>query len=165
MPLTGTIPSELGRLPTNRETALDLRLHNTQLEGTIPDGLWNFKWQRLDLYGAKLSGTISPAVGAAGFSIRSLRISNNQFSGTLPSELTQLTLLQVLWLDGNNFTGTLPAGVCELKGSVVGLDELSADCLLDPSTGERLVQCDCCDVCCNADTLECEGDFACIEHC
>jgi uncharacterized protein YjbI with pentapeptide repeats len=163
MPLTGTIPSELGSLPHDN-VALDLRLHNTQLEGTVPGEIWNTGLWRLDLYGANLSGTISPAVGTAS-NLQSLRLSDNNFSGTIPTELGLLTKVRVLWLDGNNFSGTLPTGVCELKGDTVGLFDLSSDCLTDPTTGEQLVVCDCCDVCCNPDTYECEGDFQCIEFC
>lgn len=160
MPLTGTIPSELGNKPSNLVDTLDLRLHNTELEGTIPEELWNITLSRLDLYGAKLTGTLSSAVGTQAKSLALLRLSDNQFSGTLPTELGLLTNLRALWLDGNSFVGTVPPGVCDLKGRV-GLVEVSADCLLDESTGDRLIGCECCEVCCDSDTGECDGAHQC----
>eukprot|EP00592_Proboscia_alata_P019869 CAMPEP_0194413768 /NCGR_PEP_ID=MMETSP0176-20130528/12348_1 /TAXON_ID=216777 /ORGANISM="Proboscia alata, Strain PI-D3" /LENGTH=1525 /DNA_ID=CAMNT_0039217333 /DNA_START=40 /DNA_END=4617 /DNA_ORIENTATION=- len=45
---------------------------------------------------------------------------NNKLTGTLPSELWQLTTLQEIWLSGNTFTGTMPA----LMGGLTNLEEL-----------------------------------------
>jgi hypothetical protein len=132
MPLSGTIPSELGTM-----LAIDdLRLSNTELEGTIPDEIYNVTtlW-RLDLSGANLVGTISPKIEQLSH-LGQLRISDNAFTGTLPAlALVQLSSLDIVWLERNQFSGAVPSAMCQNRGLPGGLQELYADCLPSVATG------------------------------
>ena len=63
MPLTGTIPSEIGNMTGG--TFADLRLSDTELKGTIPEELYDLSLlNRLDLYSSSFSGTISSRLGS-----------------------------------------------------------------------------------------------------
>lgn len=44
-----------------------------------------------------------------------LSLSENEFTGTLPSEMTEMTALSLLFLDGNDFGGTIPSGIERLQ--------------------------------------------------
>ena len=52
-----------------------------------------------------------------------LDLFNNDFSGSIPTEIGSLTSLQYLFLDNNDFSGSIPDGVCD----VVRIS-LRADC-------------------------------------
>lgn len=154
-PLKGPIPSELGKLSN---FLFDLRLHGTELEGTIPDEIFELKnmW-RLDLYSANFTGTISTLVGKLQ-ALDVLRLSNNRFTGQLPTEMESLLQLKSVWVDGNDFNGTVPPGLCALRVPE-GLEDLSADCLMDPITGDTAVDCECCTHCCGDKGGICEEDW------
>ena len=49
----------------------------------------------------------------------------------------------IFTVDNNDFTGTMPSGICNLEE----LLQLEADCQLDPNTGVREIECDCCTKC------------------
>ena len=151
--LTGPIPSELGKLSNYIS---DLRLGQTSLEGTIPEEIFSLPnmW-RLELHESGLSGTISPNITKLE-NLQILRLNNNGFTGTLPADFRSMTNLMTLSLHGNKFTGTVPSSICDLKKEHV-LDLVQADCLPDPSTAKVSVSCDCCDVCCSAETGECSA--------
>lgn len=121
----------------------DLRLHNTEIEGTIPEELYNLKdlW-RLELRSANLSGTLSTLVGNLQ-ALNVLLLSDNQFTGQLPTELESLPQLKSIWVDANNFSGTVPLGLCDSQDPE-GTAEIYADCLADPLTGYVRVECACC---------------------
>jgi Leucine-rich repeat (LRR) protein len=55
-----------------------------------------------------------------------LDVSGNELSGTLPSQIGQLTKLELLYVDGNKFIGTMPDGICLLRNQ--RLADLVADC-------------------------------------
>jgi hypothetical protein len=151
-PIKGTIPDTLSKL-SNHLT--DLRLYDTNLEGTIPESIWDLTdlW-RLDLHQSNFTGTISSKISNL-LSLSVFRISDNQFSGTLPSELASLDELHTVWVAGNKFNGSVPTALCENKG-LDGLNFIEADCLPDPLTGVALVECECCDSCCHAAVDECK---------
>jgi hypothetical protein len=153
MPLTGTIPSELGTM----RLIDDLRLSNTELEGTIPDEIYNITtlW-RLDLFGANFVGTISSKIEQL-TSLGQFRISDNSFTGTLPAaSLGQLSGLDIVWLERNQFSGEVPSALCENRGIPGGLYELYADCLPSVYSGTPpAITCDCCDLCCDNETDYC----------
>ena len=85
--LSGTIPSELGKL-SNLQF---LWLHKNSLRGTIPSEL------------GKLSN------------LQFLWLHKNSLSGTLPSELGKLSNLQELYLDNNRLSGTIPNSINDLS--------------------------------------------------
>ena len=81
--LTGTIPTELGRLTSMQ----GLHIDNNQLTGTIPAEL----------------GRLS--------NLRWLTLHDNRLTGEVPTELGRLTNLQQLYLSGNRFSGCVPPGL------------------------------------------------------
>ena len=109
--LTGTIPSELGKLSSLQV----LSLHHNQLTGTIPPelgGLSNL--QQLYLNNNQLTGAIPSELGSLQH-LTSLWLSNNQLTGGIPSELGSLSnLVQVRMSRGNVFTGCMPAGLARM---------------------------------------------------
>lgn len=50
----------------------------------------------------------------------------------------------------NDFTGAVPSSLCD-----IGIRSVTADCLLNPDTGETEVTCSCCARCC-ADGKMCQ---------
>ena len=149
--LTGTIPTELGKLSN---FCTDLRLSQTSLEGTIPEEIYDMSqmW-RLDLHESGFIGTISSNITKLE-GLQTLRLSDNHFTGTLPSGLSSMINLRTVWLNGNKLTGSIPSSLCNLKEEHM-LEFLKADCLPDPSSGLPSITCECCDICCSAETGEC----------
>jgi hypothetical protein len=150
-PVKGTIPSELGYLSNHM---FDLRLFDTNLEGTIPEEIYELTslW-RFDLNEANFNGTISSNIGKLQ-SLSVFRINDNSFTGTLPTEFNSLPSLNTVQLDRNQFSGTVPIEICETAPNET-LKFLQADCLPDPVSGLAMVTCDCCHSCCNPDLDEC----------
>lgn len=55
--------------------------------------------------------TCSPFIIIIGY----LSLSQNEFEGSLPTEIVELTSLSLLFVDGNNFEGTIPSGIEKMK--------------------------------------------------
>ncbi|KAK2422676.1 putative leucine-rich repeat receptor serine/threonine-protein kinase [Trifolium repens] len=108
--LSGTLPSELERLPYLQE--IDLTLN--YLNGTIPP-----QWASMtnlviiSLYGNRLTGPIPKELGNI-TTLKTLVLEFNQLSGELPPELGNLNQLEIMLLTSNNFTGNLPATFSKL---------------------------------------------------
>ncbi|KAL3777772.1 hypothetical protein HJC23_008889 [Cyclotella cryptica] len=99
---SGTIPSAISKLNNLKELWLELNwlsgslpqsikvlsVHSMEnITGTIPDSIYHLtNLKHLYLYGDHLEGSLKAEIGKLK-SLTSLLISNNQFSGTLPSEL------------------------------------------------------------------------------
>jgi Leucine-rich repeat (LRR) protein len=84
----------------------------------------------------------------------------NQFTGGVPTSVSNIPTLKELYLHANSFTGSLDAEFCTAQATV--LEEFEADCLGEtPDTfdlGEvPEVICTCCTLCCMGDgeSLEC----------
>lgn len=102
--LTGSIPSELGNIPT----LTNLYLYHNQLSGSIPPELGNLgNLEHLYLYGNQLSGPIPPELGKLG-NMTYVYLNGNQLSGSIPPELGNLASLIGLNLYGNQLTGSIP---------------------------------------------------------
>ena len=136
--LTGTIPSEWGRLTS---LTWALTLHNNQLSGTIPTEISRLTFlQDLKLSGNELSGTIPTELGLLS-SIHMLTLSNNALSGRIPDELSfTYDVLHTLSLAGNPLlSGIIPDSLCRLNGTCTsnilfqcdGNYGLSFDCTSD----------------------------------
>lgn len=172
--LTGTIPTELGRL--QKVDVIDIS--DNILTGNVPASLFNLQTLRvLRLSGNELSGTLSPRIGNATRLVE-LDFGENELRGSLPSELLRLTHLETLGLHKNNFSGTLPSFLGEmphlsilfLHGS--GFDIQSIPATFCESDRQRMITIDCpidfvspeCD-CCSPNNLNsqvylvCETDF------
>jgi len=102
--LSGSIPSELGRL-TNL-TTLDLAFNS--LSGSIPSELGNLtNLTDLFLDINSLSGNIPSELGNL-TNLAYLYLNNNTLTGSIPSELGNLTNLIGLPLYNNSLTGSIP---------------------------------------------------------
>lgn len=102
--LTGTIPTELGRLTNLNE----LLLNGNQLTGSIPTALGRLtNLYALYLDGNQLTGSIPAELGRL-TNLVDLRLWNNQLTGAIPTELGNLTNLIVLFLNSNQLTGRIP---------------------------------------------------------
>ena len=102
-----------------------------------------------------MTGTISPSVQNLGSTLDYFLLSDNMFSGTIPSEIALVSSLHNFTVDGNNFSGSIPGALCELQGENT-VEFVKADC--SPiSTGEIPLECPvgCCAVCCDAETGIC----------
>ena len=124
--LTGTIPSELGRL-----TKLQyLVLVNNQLTGGIPPELGSLtNLESLHLGSNRLTGEIPRELGGL-TNLTGLSLSDNQLTGTIPAELRSLSRLEWLFLNDNQLVGTIPVAL----DSLTNLEELHL-------SGNRLVGC------------------------
>ena len=112
--LTGTIPTQLGRL-----TALEIMdLQGNSLSGWLPTQLGQFSaFSSLGTAENRLSGFLPTGLELGRVKNRStdteeswLRLQKNRFSGTLPTQLGQLSLLNDEEnFNSNELSGTLPS--------------------------------------------------------
>ena len=92
---------------------LDLSLND--LEGSIPEELWNLEnLISLNLSFNHFTGTISAKLGNLE-NLRMLDLSFNHLTGTIPTELGKLDNLEVLFLHDNELTGPIPTELGKLE--------------------------------------------------
>ena len=75
-------------------------------------------------------------------------LENNEITGEIPTELSNLGKLKQLTLQGNSMSGRAPDGVCALRGS--GMNVFVVDCPVRVGDGFTGVVCDtpeCCTSC------------------
>jgi len=151
--LEGSIPNTIGDMTSLTELRLDT---NPGLTGHLPDALFSLpKLRTLDLYDCSFGGTLPSQIAMLGDSLVALRISGNQFYGSLPVEFANLTEIGQVWLQGNAFTGTVPQSLCNLQSEITEtLVDFQADCAPD-SEGYTEVICSCCTQCCQPDGESC----------
>lgn len=108
--LVGTLPPELGNLPSLR----GLWLNGCRLSGRIPPELGKLsRLEHLVLIGNQLSGSIPPELSELS-RLLGLGLHHNQLSGNTPEELGNLSSLQSLNLSGNQLSGNLPPNLRNL---------------------------------------------------
>ena len=128
LPMTGTLPPELGDLSELRQLFLSGvyrdQIHQrdaNRLTGPIPAELGNLaKLEDLVLSNWYLSGPIPKELSRLA-NLRRLVLSDNFLSGTIPPELARLSNLETLHLEGNNLSGTIPPEL----GNLTQLRQLS----------------------------------------
>ena len=114
--MSGVLPPQLSKLSLMQ----DLRIFRNAIGGTLSESFFQ-AWTamtRLDLSYMQLSGTLPPTVAFMS-SIDFLSLSNNSFTGPVPSSLGGLAasgVLTSLALDGNSFAGTLDPRLLSLLG-------------------------------------------------
>jgi Leucine-rich repeat (LRR) protein len=104
--LSGNIPSELRQL-TNLN---DLFLLGNQFTGGIPDFGGMPYLRTLALSGNRLTGSIPTSLGNLP-ALQGLALESNQLTGTIPAELGNLSNLTYLYLGVNNLSGSIPASL------------------------------------------------------
>ena len=96
------------------ERVIELKLATNGLSGSIPSELGRLSHlQKLSIGGNRLSGTIPAAIGRLTH-LKELVLSNNQLSGRLPTELSRLLRLERLSLSHNRLSGSIPAELSRL---------------------------------------------------
>ena len=128
--LTGSIPTELGLL-----TELsDLRLSQTSLSGSLPTEIGRMTSMKLFRLGAieNLTGSIPTEIGRLTSALQ-LYLYGNQLTGSMPSELGLLTALRELSLEDNHLTGSIPSEL----GDMPSLTELCVSRTINPCVGAR----------------------------
>ena len=117
--LTGPIPPELGELKKLEVLWLD----SNYLSGNIPPEFGGLEsLQTVFLDGNQLTGPIPPELGNIPL-LYKLHLGHNKLSGPIPPELGKPPALSELYLNYNQLEGPIPAEL----GSLTGLDKLYLD--------------------------------------
>jgi hypothetical protein len=146
--LSGSLPTELYLLTD----LVQLDLNNNLLTGTVDQlGLLvDLEFLQLDgTYGATIE-PISSLRFEINPSFQNLTISANDFTGTIPEEMGNLSLLRTFTIHNTFFSGTMPESVCALRDTNGGiLRSLIAECDNIPGVGPQ-IECEtpeCCTDC------------------
>lgn len=118
--LSGTVPTELGRLSNLEHLIL---MNNTQMTGSLPTELGRMtSLTELVVSGRSFSPGPLPSELGLLEQMQSLYILDTLFTGPIPSEMVRLTNMSHFGLyDNNDLTGTIPSSL-GLLGSLEVLD-------------------------------------------
>ncbi|KAG8371643.1 hypothetical protein BUALT_Bualt13G0109500 [Buddleja alternifolia] len=109
--LQGNIPKELGRLKSLK----DLIIEFNHLSGSIPSAIFNLsRLKTFALTSNTLSGIIPNDMCRNLPFLKHIHLSKNQFSGQIPSNLSECSQLQILSLSDNYFSGQIPGEIRKL---------------------------------------------------
>jgi len=98
-----------------------LEISGGSINGTLPPWLCNATSLRdLDMSGNALTGGLPECLGSSLHGLRRLVLSNNRFSGMIPSSVGGMYSLEVFSIQHNEFRG-LPSSICDM-GSLRELD-------------------------------------------
>ena len=119
--LTGSVPSfaSSSKNDTSNTMLNSLDLSTNNLTGTLPRDYF-IRLQNLTLlhlYSNQLSGTIPDFTSQdrrINNRLNNLALSENNFYGTLPKSIGDLSQLQFLYLFDNKFSGTVPSSLSKL---------------------------------------------------
>ncbi|KAM3360065.1 receptor-like protein 9DC3 [Capsicum galapagoense] len=105
----GKIPESMSYLTSLH----DLDMSSGNLSGPILKSLWNLtNIENLSLENNNLEGTIYPFFKFG--KLRGLRLWGNNFTGSIPSNVSGLQNLQSLYLSSNNLNGSIPSWIFSL---------------------------------------------------
>ncbi|KAG7354028.1 hypothetical protein IV203_003384 [Nitzschia inconspicua] len=139
-------------------------LPTTTWKGSIPSALFTLTdLTTINLMNNQLTGITPAEIGlsAIDFSkislveigmphlMRSFEVQNNNLAGTVPSELSGLTEIELVRIDGNpGFFESMPGAMCETLGTTT---VSFSDC------GNEIFdsECECCTICCTGGLCEC----------
>ncbi|KAI9086073.1 hypothetical protein K1719_032150 [Acacia pycnantha] len=107
---SGSIPNEIGNIPTLEELVLE----DNHFEGTLPSSLGKLKHlRRLLLSSNNFSGTVPESFGNLK-KLKDFRLDGNTVSGKLPSFIGNWTNLDRLDLQGTSMEGPIPPTIALL---------------------------------------------------
>ncbi|XP_059065519.1 putative leucine-rich repeat receptor-like serine/threonine-protein kinase At2g24130 [Cryptomeria japonica] len=110
--LSGQIPDSLGELPQLR----DLFLHHNQLSGKIPASLGKCQTlETVDFSHNKLTGNIPPEVAGLQNLEFYFNVSSNFLQGSI-LEMSKMVMVLDIDLSQNNFSGVIPSALASCKG-------------------------------------------------
>lgn len=106
-PISGMLPSEIFRLN-------QVELYDCQLEAIeVPESVEYIRSSVIDLSNNKISGDL-PEAFAYAKNLRSLRLYDNQFTGTIPASYTNLiSQSKSVFVHGNRLSGRIPDELCD----------------------------------------------------
>ncbi|KAJ0967647.1 hypothetical protein J5N97_024564 [Dioscorea zingiberensis] len=117
---------------SNCKSLRTLDFSTNELTGVLPDSIANLSvasLQRFYMHTNYIKGKIHPAFGNLS-NLVSLNLWGNEFTGTLPLELTKLSRLQVMYLGNNRIQGAIPHEIGRLQRMVqltIDRNELSGE--------------------------------------
>ncbi|XP_074279796.1 uncharacterized protein LOC141605066 [Silene latifolia] len=102
---TGTIPYNIGKM----QSLTNLEIGGNELSGKLPTSIFNLSYiQTLDLAINQLHGELPTNMGFNIPRLKWLNLAENNFSGTIPITIRNLTNLEFIGLLQNGFTGSVP---------------------------------------------------------
>ncbi|KAF5948610.1 hypothetical protein HYC85_014567 [Camellia sinensis] len=107
--LGGILPPELVKLPHLQE----FDISRNYVNGTIPPEWGSLPLVDISLLGNRITGSIPSQIGNI-TTLNSLILEFNELSGDLPQELGNLSSITRLYLTSNNFSGDLPGTLAKL---------------------------------------------------
>lgn len=129
--ISGTIPTEVGDVPGSYNFYV-LDFGYNMISGTIPTTMAVLTSVTTFLVGSnRLHGTISDQFTNPDSYLQVLDLSNNGFTGSIPTEIFALPRLLAVAISENCFTGSIPTTICDAnKLQVLDMDGLSTadDC-------------------------------------
>ncbi|PQP97525.1 LRR receptor-like serine/threonine-protein kinase GSO1 [Prunus yedoensis var. nudiflora] len=105
-----------------------LKLNDNNLGGRIPSSIWQncTNLRSIDLGGNRLTGNMSLWIGSNAPTLFFLRLRSNFLSGHVPHQLCNLPLLDILDLSHNNFSGTIPKCLKNMTSLVDGFSNVKS---------------------------------------
>ncbi|QHO17991.1 Receptor-like protein [Arachis hypogaea] len=111
--LSGAVPSSFGNL----SSLFWLHLNNNSLHGEFLASVRNLtQLSMMDLGENQLSGTILSWSANTFSSLQILRLRQNRLSGSIPSQICELSSIKILDLSRNNLNGSIPRCIGNLRG-------------------------------------------------
>ena len=128
--LKGTIPEVIGDL-SSLET---FDVSDNKLEGELPESFYQLgKLNLVSINRNKLSGDFSQFTKLTNLEV--LYLIDNQFTGPIPENISDLPQLEVMYLSGNPITGSIPESI----GKLTNMDLLFMDgCQLEGNIPESI---------------------------
>ena len=127
-PMSGELPVDIGGLFSLRELKLNAMIHPdfsaAGLIGTIPTSIGNLaRLEVLELRSNFLDGSLPDTLGGLD-ALRIFDVQFNQLSGQVPDVIGQWNdTITYIELSNNDFTGTIPSTICSTQ-----IETLVADC-------------------------------------
>ncbi|KAK8632584.1 hypothetical protein V6N13_072974 [Hibiscus sabdariffa] len=110
--LIGSLPDFLGSMPSLTNLILSSNRLSGEIQGTFSGSALQMLWLNNQLQGG-MTGSID--VVATMESLTVLWLHGNQFTGTIPENIGNLTLLQDLNLNGNQLVGLIPISLANMR--------------------------------------------------